>query len=161
MEIAQGKGQEPELVETGLLNAVSQDLRKAIKESLAFRGTVRVEPAEQKAREGDATQLLAEETTRLRHSLGVAELLYVDDLPIITATYGYTRRSFEPVYDELGAQNLPVEIRAFPSVQKYAAQQLGKMDLMGTIPVLARGRRTRRYFHVVGTESCHRMVGGE
>ena len=138
VEIAQGKGQEPELVETGLLNAVSQDLEKAIKESLAFRGTVRVEPAEQKAREGDATQLLAEETTRLRHSLGVAELLYVDDLPIITATYGYTRRSFEPVYDELGAQNLPVEIRAFPSVQKYAAQQLGKMDLMGTIPVLAR-----------------------
>jgi hypothetical protein len=38
----------------------------------------------------------------------------------------------------LGAQNLPVEIRAFPSVQKAAAQRLGKMDLIGTIPILAR-----------------------
>jgi hypothetical protein len=138
LEIAQGKGQGPELAETGLLNTVSQDLEKAIKESLAFRGTVSVEPAEHKAREGDTGELLAEEITRLKNSLGLAELLYVDDLPIITATHGYTRRNFEPTYDELGAQNLPVEIRAFPSVQKYAAQQLGKMELIGTIPVLAR-----------------------
>jgi hypothetical protein len=138
LEIAQGKAQGPELAETGLLNMVSQDLEKAIKESLAFRGTVSIESAEQKAREGDAAELLAGEVSRLRNSLGLAELLYVDDLPIITATYGYTRRSFEPIYDELGAHNLPVEIRAFPSVQKYAAQQLGKMDLVGTIPVLAR-----------------------
>lgn len=138
LEVAQGKGQGPELVETGLLTAPSEDFEKAIKESLAFRGTVSTEPAEQKAREGDATELLAGEVTRLRNSLGLAELLYVDDLPIITATYGYTRRNFEPIYDELGAQNLPVEIRAFPSVQKTAAQQLGRMDLVGTIPVLAR-----------------------
>ena len=74
----------------------------------------------------------------MKKSLGLGELLYVDDLPIITATYGYTRRDFEPTYDELGAQNLPVEIRAFPSVQKAAAQRLGKMDLVGTIPILAR-----------------------
>ena len=74
----------------------------------------------------------------MKASLGLSELLYVDDLPIITATYGYTRRDFEPIYDELGAQNLPVEIRAFPSVQKAAAQRLGKMDLVGTIPILAR-----------------------
>lgn len=138
VEIAQGRTPGPEVVEAGLLPAISQDLEKAIKESLAFRGTVSIEPAEQKAREGDAVSLLAEELTRLRNSLGLAELLYVDDLPIITATYGYTRRSFEPVYEELGAHNLPVEIRAFPSVQKYAAQQLGKMELVGTIPVLAR-----------------------
>jgi hypothetical protein len=138
LEIAQGKDQRSELGDSGMLNDVSQELEKAIKESLAFRGTVNVEPAEQKAREGDTSELLAEEVRRLKNSLGLAELLYVDDLPIITATYGYTRRSFEPVYDELGAHNLPVEIRAFPSVQKYAAQQLGKMDLVGTIPVLAR-----------------------
>lgn len=138
VEIAQGKAPGPELSESGLLHTVSEDLEKAIKESLAFRGTVSIEPAEQKAREGDAAEILAEEVSRLRNSLGLAELLYVDDLPIITATYGYTRRSFEPVYDELGAHNLPVEIRAFPSVQKYAAQQLGKMELVGTIPVLAR-----------------------
>jgi hypothetical protein len=138
VEIAQGKGQGSESAEPGLLTAISPELEKAIKESLAFRGTVSVEPADQKAREGDSAELLAGEVTKLRNSLGLAELLYVDDLPIITATYGYTRRNFEPTYDELGAQNLPIEIRAFPSVQKYAAQQLGKLDLVGTIPVLAR-----------------------
>jgi len=139
LEIAQGKGQGPELAETGLLNAISQDLEKAIKESLAFRGTVSIEPAEEKARrEGETAELLTQEVSRLRISLGLGELLYVDDLPIITATYGYTRRDFEPIYDELGAQNLPVEIRAFPSLQKAAAQRLGKMDLIGTIPILAR-----------------------
>ncbi len=36
LEIAQGKVQGPELAETGLLNTISQDLEKAIKESLAF-----------------------------------------------------------------------------------------------------------------------------
>jgi len=121
-----------------LLRSVSEELEKAIKESLAFRGTVSVEPAEQKAREGDSAELLAEDISKLRNSLGQSELLYVDDLPIITSTFGYTRRNFEPIYDELGAINLPIEIRAFPSVQKYAAQQLGKLDLVGTIPVLAR-----------------------
>ena len=139
LEIAQGKGQGPELAESGLLRAISQDLEKGIKESLAFRGTVSIESAEAKARrEGETAELLTQEVSRLKVSLGLSELLYVDDLPIITATYGYTRRDFEPVYDELGAQNLPVEIRAFPSVQKAAAQRLGKMDLIGTIPILAR-----------------------
>ena len=139
LEIAQGKGQGPELADAGLLSAISQDLKKAIKESLAFRGTVSIESAEAKARrEGETAELLTQEISRLRVSLGLGELLYVEDLPIITATYGYTRRDFEPTYDELGAQNLPVEIRAFPSVQKAAAQRLGKMDLVGTIPILAR-----------------------
>jgi hypothetical protein len=139
LAIAQGKTPEEEITETGLLQSVPQDLEKAIKESLAFRGTVSVENAEHKAaQEGAAAPLLAEEVCRLKASLGLGELLYVDDLPIITATYGYTRRSFEPTYEELKAQNLPVEIRAFPSVQKFAAQQLGRMELVGTLPVLAR-----------------------
>ena len=138
VEIALGKAHEAESPEPGLLRSVSEELEKAIKESLAFRGTVSVEPAEQKAREGDSAELLAEDISKLRNSLGQSELLYVDDLPIITSTFGYTRRNFEPIYDELGAINLPIEIRAFPSVQKYAAQQLGKLDLVGTIPVLAR-----------------------
>lgn len=137
-DIALSKGQSPELEDVGLLSAISPDLEKAIKESLAFRGTVTIEPAEQKARESDVAELLAEEVSMLRSSLGLAELLYVDDLPIITATYGYTRRSFEPTYEDLGAQNLPVEVRAFPSVQKQAALSLGKTDLIGTVPILAR-----------------------
>lgn len=139
-EIATGKGQGPTLADSsGLLNSVSQDLEKGIKESLAFRGSVTTLPAEEKARsEGGTSDLLADEISRLKASMGICDLLYVDDLPIITATYGYTRRHFEPTYEELGARNLPVQIRAFPALQKTAAQRLGRVDLIGTVPVLAR-----------------------
>ena len=139
-EIATGKGQGPAFADSrGLLNSVSQDLEKGIKESLAFRGSVTTLPAEEKARsEGGTSDLLADEISRLKTSMGICELLYVDDLPIITATYGYTRRHFEPTYEELGARNLPVQIRAFPALQKTAAQRLGRVDLIGTVPVLAR-----------------------
>lgn len=138
-EVAMGKAQAPTFVDSGLLHSISRDLEKGIKESLAFRGTVTTVPAEEKARaEGGTSHLLAQEITGLKVSLGIDELLYVDDLPIITATYGYTRRNFEPTYEELGAKNLPVQIRSFPPVQKTAAQRLGRIDLIGTVPVLAR-----------------------
>jgi hypothetical protein len=138
-EIATGKAQEPAFADGGLLNSVSQDLEKGIKESLAFRGTVTTVPAEEKARsEGGTSDLLAQEISNIKGSIGIHELLYVDDLPIITATFGYTRRHFEPTYEELGARNLPVQIRSFPPLQKAAAQRLGRVDLIGTLPVLAR-----------------------
>lgn len=70
--------------------------------------------------------------------LGIAELLYVEDLPVISASVGYTRRSFEPTYEELGAKRAPTQIRAFPSLQREAAQGLSKPELLGTVPVLAR-----------------------
>jgi hypothetical protein len=70
--------------------------------------------------------------------LGIRELLLVDDLPVIVATFGYTRRSFEPTYEELSAKSLPTQIRAFPSLQRPAAQRLGRPELVGTIPILAR-----------------------
>src|SRR5262249_37581178 len=79
-EIATGKGQGPAFVESGLLSSVSQDLEKGIKESLAFRGTVTTVAAEEKARtEGGTSDLLAQEITRLKTSMGIHELLYVDD----------------------------------------------------------------------------------
>jgi len=138
-EIAMGKAKEPTFVEAGLLHSVSQDLEKGIRESLAFRGTVTTISAEEKARaEGGTSDLLGQEIANLKTSIGIDELLYVDDLPIITAAFGYTRRHFEPTYEELGAKNLPVQIRAFPPVQKTAAQRLGRVDLIGTVPVLAR-----------------------
>jgi hypothetical protein len=65
-------------------------------------------------------------------------LRYVEDLPVITASVGYTRRSFEPTYEELGAKRVPTQIRAFPSLQKDAAQRFGRPDLLGTVPILAR-----------------------
>jgi len=75
---------------------------------------------------------------RTLEALGIAELLYVEDLPVISASLGYTRRSFEPTYEELGAKKAPTQIRAFPSLQKEATQGLGKPELLGTVPVLAR-----------------------
>src|SRR5579862_5628272 len=81
---------------------------------------------------------LAERINRTLEALGMAELLYVEDLPVITATLGYTRRSFEPTYEELGAKQVPTQIRSFPSLQKDAAQRLGRPDVLGTVPILAR-----------------------
>jgi len=138
-EVATGKTTGPQFPDVGLIHSMSQDLEKGIKESLAFRASVTTVPADEKAhQEGDPSKLLTKEITRLKTYLGIDELLYVDDLPIITATYGFTRRHFEPTYEELGAQNLPVEIRPFPAVQKAAAQRLGKIYLVGTVPILAR-----------------------
>jgi hypothetical protein len=152
-EIAMGKGQGPAFAESGLLHLVSQDLEKGIKESLAFRGTVTTVPAEEKAqREGGTSELLAQEIARLKTSLGIDELLYVDDLPMITATYGFTRRHFEPTYEELGARNLPVEIRSFPPVQKAAAQRLGRIDLIGTVPIPAREGEHEGIFMSLGAD---------
>lgn len=113
------------------------DMEKAIRESLAFRTTVNTRPALALAQEGRAGQLLAGRTAQLQRSLGLRELLLVDDLPVISATYGYTRRSFQPTYEELQAQ-LPTELRVFPSLNNFAAERLGRQDLVGTVPVLAR-----------------------
>jgi hypothetical protein len=138
-EIATGKNPAPSFAPAGLLDSISPDLEKGIKESLAFRGTVTTIPATEKARmDGGTSASLTQDVIRLQAFLGINELLYVDDLPIITATYGYTRRSFEPVYEELGAHDLPVQIRAFPPLQKAAAQRLGKVDVVGTLPIPAR-----------------------
>jgi hypothetical protein len=122
-----------------LLGAVSPELEKGIRESLAFRTTVTHLPVEQKAQqEGGISDLVKREVGSLKASLGITEMLYVEDLPIISATVGYTRRDFNPTYEELGAQNLPVEIRAFPALQKTNAQRLGRPDVVGTIPIPAR-----------------------
>lgn len=139
VDIVTGKVTTPSPSEQGLLPQLSADLEKAIKESLALRGTVTTVPFDEKIlREGGTSQALLPEIRRLRDTLGLDEILYVDDLPVITATYGYTRRHFEPTYEELNAKNLPVEIRAFPAVPRFTAQALGRPDIVGTIPVLAR-----------------------
>lgn len=118
---------------------LATDLSKSIRESLAFRTTVHTKPAPTLAREsGGAGSLLGDEIERLQRQLGLREILLVDDLPVIVATFGYTRRSFHPTYKELSADNLPTEIRVFPSVDHYAAKRVGRPELVGTVPILAR-----------------------
>lgn len=137
--IATGSHQQDRLApDDAPVPATASDIPKAIRESLAFRTTVNTRPALALARESSAGQLLASRTSELQRTLGLREIGLVDDLPVITATYGYTRRSFEPTYDELGAKGLSTEVRVFPSLDSYAANRLGQQDLVGTVPILAR-----------------------
>ncbi|WP_143305524.1 hypothetical protein [Marispirochaeta aestuarii] len=116
------------------------DVQSSIRESLAFRSTVTtIDAMSVIDSEDSATALLADEIANTRSQLGIKDLMLVEDLPVITATFGYTRRSFLPTFEELSAQDLPTEIRAFPSLDKYAAaQRLGRPELVGTVPILAR-----------------------
>lgn len=117
---------------------LAPDLNKALQESLAFRTTVNTRPALDLARESATGELLSGQTQHLTTMLGLREIALVDDLPVINATFGYTRRSFEPTYEELGAKELPTEIRVFPSLDLRAAHRLGRDELAGSVPVLAR-----------------------
>lgn len=126
----------PEQEEPRFVTAL--DLVKGIRESLAFRTTVSSRAAlvlasEKRTSEAETVRALA-----LQQMLGLREIELVDDLPVITATFGYTRRSFQPTYDELAATGLPTEIRVFPSLDNFAANRLGRQDLIGTVPILAR-----------------------
>lgn len=130
--------QDPEPIDEELVPP-AEDMPQALNESLAFRTTVTADPALEVAeRAQGATALLSEEIKRTCKNLGLREVSLVRDLPVISATYGYTRRSFEPTYEELSAKDLPTQIRAFPSVDHKAAQMLGRPELVGTVPVLAR-----------------------
>lgn len=138
-DVAGGKPTTTPVPSNGLLDSVTPELEKGIRESLAFRTTVTHQPVEEKAQgEGGLSELIRSEVESLKQSLGISEMWYVEDLPIISATVGYTRRDFNPTYEELGAQGLPVEIRAFPALQKASAQRLGRPEIVGTIPIPAR-----------------------
>jgi hypothetical protein len=116
----------------------SPDIPKAILESLAFRQSVSTRSVDTVIQDSGPG---GNEMSRIRQTqsrLGIRELLIVDDLPVITATFGYTRRTFEPTYDELSAKALPTQIRAFPVLERAAAQRLGRLDVVGTFPILAR-----------------------
>lgn len=137
--VASGQPISEPVAANALLETVTPELEKGIRESLAFRTTVTHLPVEEKARsEGGLSELVRREVDDLKRSLGISEMLYVEDLPIISATIGYTRRDFNPTYEELGAQGLPVEIRAFPALQKASAQRLARPEIVGTIPIPAR-----------------------
>lgn len=115
------------------------DLERAIFECIAFRETVDSQPAIEVARQGgSATALLLDSISETIQRLGLRQVLTTSDLPVISATFGYTRRSFEPTYDELTAKNLPTQIRAFPSIDRNEARKHNRPDLLGAIPVLAR-----------------------
>jgi len=123
----------------GRLQHLHPDLVKSITESLALKTTVRTTPYTQILGQDQhgATAGLLQEITRAHQRLGLRPTLLVDDLPVISATFGYTRRSFEPTYEENGAL-LPTHLRAFYPLEQFAAKRIGRPGAVGTIPILAR-----------------------
>ena len=123
------------------------DLHRAIRESVSFQASLQSAPALKLATEArGATSLITEPLGEKLSELGVRDIRVVYDLPMISAAYGYTRRSFEPTYQELAETNLPTEIRTFGAIDAFAAQRLGRFDAQGTVPVLAREGRHQGLF---------------
>jgi hypothetical protein len=115
------------------------DLAQAVEQSIAFRTTVTTTPTLALAAEGGGTSnLLIEEIKSAQERMGIRELLLVDDLPVISATFGYTRRAFTPTYEELSVAGLPVTVRPFHSLDRSAARALGQAGFAGAVPILAR-----------------------
>ena len=115
------------------------DLAPALEQSIAFRTTVTAQSAVSRARQtGGLSELLVTGITSTLAHLGLRDLLLVDDLPVISATFGYTRRAFSPTYEELSVAGLPTTVRPFHSLDRGAARALGQTNVAGAVPVLAR-----------------------
>jgi hypothetical protein len=127
--------------EKDALVALAPDVAKGLSEALAFRTTVTARDADEVLSRGEgATTLLAEEIRTRRDALGLKRIALVDDLPVIAAAFGYSRRSFEPTYSEeaLNAFNLPTTIRPFYALDQRAARWIDRLDAVGTVPILAK-----------------------
>jgi hypothetical protein len=121
--------------------SITEGVIKGIEESLALRETVTVVDAERVAADGrSASAIQRDQIREIKERMGIAEVSLARDLPIITSTFGFTRRSFDPTYDEesLGVRGLSTQLRPFYPLDRTAARRLGRPDLAGTVPLLAR-----------------------
>lgn len=136
-----------------------REIERVVSESLAFKLNVNSRSATALAAEsGGATAALIPDIERLYRRLGIRDLRWVEDLPVIAATYGYTRRSFEPTYQELGSAALPTQIRPFPSLDDRAARRLGQPETKGTVPILAREAEHEGVFLALDEERVVRWL---
>jgi hypothetical protein len=116
-----------------------EDLVQSARESIALLSTVR---------RTDVCLLYDQESPRPeRHPavrnalkrLGIRRLEYVEDLPVVTSVFGFSRRSSDPTHREESAnQDFPTMIRPFPSLDDDAARVLQRPQVAGTTPILAR-----------------------
>lgn len=119
--------------------ALTPELQRSVQESLAFKTTVHTTSSldllhqdHQKAAAGLLPQIV-----EAHQRLGLHPVLLVDDLPVISATFGFTRRSFEPTYEE-STMRLPTQLRPFYPLDAYGARSINRPGAVGTIPILAR-----------------------
>ncbi len=123
------------------MDGVAPDIVKAIEESLVFRTAVTSRSIEEVLRHSQgATAMLLSDIARRQTTLGISRIALVDDLPVISAAFGFTRRSADPTYDEeaLNAHGLPTQLRPFYALDEGAARSMDRVDLKGTIPILAK-----------------------
>jgi hypothetical protein len=122
------------------------ELERGVKESIALRHTVRTvevtEVLRQNPKNGSSH---IEHQLQLQRQLGIREMLVVEDLPVIVASFGYTRRSSEPTFEE-DRKQMPTRVRAFPRLDEAGLRLVGQPQLKGTIPVLAREGRHEGLF---------------
>jgi DNA-directed RNA polymerase subunit RPC12/RpoP len=118
---------------------LTPELQRSVQESLAFKTTVHTTSYTDLLRQDrqSAPAGLLPEITQAHQRLGLRPLLLVDDLPVISATFGFTRRSFGPTYEENNVQ-LPTHLRPFYPLDQYAAKSISRPGAIGTIPILAR-----------------------
>jgi transposase-like protein len=129
----------PASVEPPPAVSLTPELQRSVQESLAFKTTVHTTSSLdllRQDRQGAAAGLLPQ-IAQAHQRLGLRPLLLVDDLPVISATFGFTRRSFEPTYEE-NALRLPTQLRPFYPVDAYGARSINRPGAVGTIPILAR-----------------------
>lgn len=143
MQLVQGKNNEPITRQESKSDAShllqDQSLVRSIEESIAFKTTVKLHQWHEMYGANSSTQgVLRDRLVKDIQRLGFQEMALVEDLPVLSATFGYTRRSANSTYEELSAPNLPTTLRPFPPLDKSAARVLGKAEYTGTVPILAR-----------------------
>jgi hypothetical protein len=116
---------------------VADDIAQSIRESIALLSSVRRTDS---ATLGDGYAQPASKLTRSRlKRLGLRKIELVHDLPVVSTTFGYSRRSPDPTYTEIAARELfPTTIRPFPVLDAEAARILSRPHAVGTTPILAR-----------------------
>lgn len=134
------------------------ELQRVVIESIAFRRTVHTVEAAEVLRQNpnNGQQYIAYQLETLRQ-LGVKEMLAVEDLPVIVTTFGYTRRSSEPTFEE-DRKQMPTRVCAFPPLNEWGLRLVSRLHLKGTIPVLAREGRHEGLFLSLDPERILRWL---
>jgi hypothetical protein len=119
---------------------MSGDVTQNVRESIALLSTVRrtdVQRLQVIAGDGRGHDLDAVNASMGR--LGIRQIELAEDLPVISAVFGYTRRSPDPDYQEAGAaERFRTMLRPFPTLDDAAARALSRPQAAGTTPILAR-----------------------
>lgn len=120
--------------------AMPEDLVQSARESIALVSTVRRTDVTRLYDRTDQSNAARNDAIRRALTrLGIRRIEYVEDLPVITSVFGFSRRSADPIYREEAAnQDFPTTIRPFPSLDDDAARVLQRPQAAGTTPILAR-----------------------